>query len=72
MHNLELVGASQRHRDMKPPTDHTGGEIGVQNRGHLAAQNEPKSKLSPMVYLHAGSEIGSGIPYGINCEPNED
>ena len=28
--------------------------------------NEPKSRVSPMVYLHAGLVIGSAIPYAIH------
>ena len=38
----------------------------------LAAQNEKKSGLLPMVYLHAGLEIGFAIPYAIHQESNED
>ena len=38
----------------------------------LAAQNEPKSGVPPMVYLHAGLEIGSAIPYVIDWESNRD
>ena len=34
----------------------------------LAAQNEPKSGVPPMVYLHAGLEIRSAIPYAIHRE----
>ena len=49
---------------MGPPIDHTGGglKLGSQKEIILAAPNEPKSGVSPMVYLHAGLEIGSAIP----------
>ena len=32
----------------------------------LAAQKEPKLRVSLMVYLHAGLEIGSAVPYAIH------
>ena len=52
---------------MGPPTDHIGGQNwGPKKRVDLAAQREPKSKVSPMVYLHAGLEIGSTIRYAIH------
>ena len=38
----------------------------------LAAQNEPKSKVFPIVYLDANLEIGSAIPYAIHPKSNED
>ena len=62
------------HRDMWPPIDHTGGggEIGVPKGVNLAAQNEPISGVPPMVYLHAGLEIRSAIPYAIHPESNRD
>ena len=47
-----------------------GAEIGVPKGVILAAQNEPKSMVSPMVYLHAGLEIGSAFPYAIHWESN--
>ena len=34
--------------------------------------NEPKSRVSPMVYLHAGLEMGSAVPYAIHSETNGD
>ena len=43
-----------------------GGKLGSQKGVILASQNEPKSGVSPMVYLHAGLEIGSAIPYAIH------
>ena len=49
-----------------------GGEIGSQKGVILAAQNEPKSGVPPMVYLHARLEIGSAIPYAIHRESNRD
>ena len=50
-----------------------GAEIGVPKRGViLAAQNEPKLKVSRIVYLHAGIEIRSAIPHAIHWESNED
>ena len=39
-----------------------GSEKGV----ILAAQNEPKPGVPSIVYLHAGLEIGSAIPYAIH------
>ena len=38
----------------------------------LAAQNELKSWVLPMVYLHAGLEIGSSIAYAIYRESEGD
>ena len=53
--------------NMGPPIDHTGGvKLGSQKGVILAAQNEPKSGVLPMVYLHAGLEIRSAIPYAIH------
>ena len=53
--------------------DHTRGvKLGSQKGVILAAQNEPKSGVSPMVYLHAGLEIRSAIPYAIHWESNGD
>ena len=49
-----------------------GLKLGSQKGVILAAQNEPKSKVSPMVYLHAGLEIKSAIPHAINQESNDD
>ena len=50
-----------------------GGEIGVPKRGViLVTQNEPKSKVSSMVYLQAGLEIGSANPYAVHWESNKD
>ena len=43
-----------------------------QNGVILAARNEPKFGVLPIVYLHAGLEIGSAIPYAIHGESNED
>ena len=49
-----------------------GGELGSQEGVILAAQNEPKSKVSSIVYLQAGWEIGSAIPHAIHQESNRD
>ena len=59
---------------MGPPIDHTGGgvKLGSQKAVILAAQNEPKFRVLPMVYLHAGLEIGSAIPYATHQESNGD
>ena len=58
---------------MGPPIEHTGGvKLGSQKGVILAARNEPKSKVSPIVYLHAGLEIGSAIPHAIHRESNGD
>ena len=58
---------------MGPPIDHTGGlKLGSQKGVISAAQNEPKSGVSLMEYLHAGLEIGSAIPYAIGRESNGD
>ena len=47
-------------------------KLGSQKGVILAAQNEPKSGVPPMVSLHAGLEIGSAIPYVIHRESNID
>ena len=48
---------------MGPPTNHTGGlRFGSKTGVILAAQNEPKLEVSPVVYLHAGLEIRSTVP----------
>ena len=58
---------------MGPPIDHTGGvKFGSGKGVILAAQNEPESGVLPMVYLHAGSEIGSAIPYVNHQESSRD
>ena len=58
---------------MGPPIDHEGGvKLGSQKEVILAAQNEPKSGVLSIVYLHAGLEIGFAIPYAIHPDPNED
>ena len=55
---------------MGPPIDHTGGgvKLGSQKGVILAARNEPKFGVLPKVYLHAGLEMGSAIPYAIHSE----
>ena len=66
-------GLSCGHRDMGPPIDHTGGvKLGSQKGVILAARNEPKFGVHPIVYLHAGLEIGSAILYPIHQESNKD
>ena len=58
---------------MGPPIGHMGGvKLGSQKGVILAAQNEPKSGVPSIVYLHAGLEIGSAIPYAIHWESNGD
>ena len=60
-------GAPCEQRDMGPSMDHTGGvKFGSQKGVILAAQNEPKSGVPQVVYLHAGLEIGSAIPFVIH------
>ena len=49
-----------------------GVKFGSQKGVILAAQNEPKLKVSPIVYLHAGLEIGSAIPHAFHQESNGD
>ena len=56
---------------MGPPTDHTGGvKLGSQKGVILVTQNEPKSKVSPLVYLRASLEIRSAVPHAIHRESN--
>ena len=67
MHNLELGPGSpwaQRYGAANRP--HGGVKLGSLKGVILAAQNEPRSGVSSMVYLHAGLEIGSAIPYAIH------
>ena len=53
--------------------DHTGGlKLGSQKGVILAAQNEPKSGVPSIVYIHAGLKIGSAIPYAIHRESNRE
>ena len=44
-----------------------GGEIGVPKGGHFGCS---RSGVSSMVYLHAGLEIRSAIPYTIDWASN--
>ena len=53
-------------------TTRGGVKLGSQKGVILAAQNEPKSGVPPMVYLHAGLEIGSAIPYAIHRQSSRD
>ena len=58
---------------MGPPIDDMGGvKLGSQKGVILAAQNEPKWGVLLMVYLHAGLEIRSTIPYAIHLESSRD
>ena len=68
------VRAHCGHRDMRPPIDHTGGgEIGFPKRGSFwLLKMSPNSGVLQIVYLHAGLEIGSAIPYAIHGESNRD
>ena len=49
-----------------------GAEIAVPKGVILAAQNEPKLRVSPMVYLQARLKIGFAVSYAIYWESNED
>ena len=49
---------------------HGGLKLGSQKGVILAAQNEPKSGVPSIVYLHAGLEIRSATPYAIHQESN--
>ena len=51
-------------------TTRGGVKLGSQKGVILAAQNEQKSGVPQIVYLHAGLEIGSAIPYPIHRESN--
>ena len=53
-------------------TTRGGVKLGSQKAVIFAAQNEPKSGVSSIVYLHAGLEIGSVIPHAINPESYDD
>ena len=46
-----------------------GVKLGFEKGVILAARN---SGVLPIVYLHAGPEIGSAIPYAIHQESNGD
>ena len=64
-----LVGKEIWSRQL---TTRGGVKLRFQKGVILAAQNEPKSGVPPMVYLHTGLEIGSTIPYAIHQESNGD
>ena len=49
-----------------------GAEIGVPRGGHLTDQNEPKSGVPSIVYLHASLDIRFAMPHAIHRESNED
>ena len=50
-----------------------GGEIGVPKRGSFwLLEMSQNSGVLPIVYLHAGLEVGSVIPYAIHRESNRD
>ena len=73
MHNLKLgQGSSWTKRYGAANRPHGGLKLGSQKGVILAAQNEPKLGVPSIVYLHAGLEIGSAIPYAIHRESNED
>ena len=46
--------------------------LGSQKGVILAVRNEPKFGVLPIVYLHAGLEMGFAIPYAIHPESNRD
>ena len=52
-------------------TTRGGVKLGSKKGVILAAQNEPRSGVSSMVYLHAGLEIRSAIPFAIHSESNK-
>ena len=73
MHDLKLGPGSlwaMRYGAANRP--HGGLKLGSQKGVILAAQNESKSGVSPMVGLHAGLEIGSANPYAIHWESNRE
>ena len=73
MHNLKLgPGSLWAWRYGAANLPHGGLKLGSQKGVILAAQNEPKLGVLPIVYLHAGLEIGSAIPYAIHQESNQD
>ena len=73
MYNLKLgPGFPWAERYGAANLPHGGVKLGFQKGDILATQNEPKFGVSPMVYLHAGLEIGSAIPYAIHQESNKD
>ena len=49
-----------------------GKEIWGRQLTTRVTQNEPKSKVSQRVYLHAGLEIGPAVSHAIQRESNED
>ena len=53
-------------------TTRGGVKLGSQKGVILATQNEPKFWVLPMVYLHAGLEMGAAITYAIHRESDED
>ena len=58
---------------MGPPIDHTGGRNWGPKRGSFwLLKKSQNSGVLPIVYLHAGLEIGSAIPYAIHQESNGD
>ena len=73
MHNFKLgPGFSWAKRYGAANLPHGGLKLGSQKGVYLAAQNEPKLRVSPMVYLHAGLGIGSAVPCAIHWESNRD
>ena len=61
-----------RLRNHKKDQPLCSGYMGFPKGVIVAARNEPKSGVLPIVYLHAGLEIGSAIPYAIHRESDED
>ena len=73
MYNLEFgPGSLWAYRYGAANLPHGRGKLGSQNGVISAARNEPKFGVLPIVYLHAGLEIGSPIPYAIHRESNLD
>ena len=73
MYNLRLGPDSlwtKRYGAANRP--HGGLKLGSQKGVILAGRNEPKFGVLPIVYLHAGLEIRSAIPYAIHQESKWD
>ena len=73
MYNLKLgPGSPWAERYGAANRPHGGLKLGSQKGVILAAPNEPKFGVLPIVYLHAGLEIRSAISYTIYQESNGD
>ena len=73
MHNLKLgLESSWAERYGAANRPHRGLKLGSQKGVILAAQNEPKLGVPSIVYLHAGLDIRSAIPYTIHRKSSRD